>query len=43
MDPGQLAAYLLALTQVEEMMIARSHVLKIVYRYYTGITTPDTV
>jgi hypothetical protein len=41
-DPGELPAYLLELTQVEEMIIARSHVQIMVYRYrsyqyyYTG-------
>lgn len=33
MDPGELPAYLPALTQVEEMIIARSHVQMMVYRY----------
>ena len=42
MDPGELPAYLPELTQVEEMIIARSHVQMMVYRYrghqyhYTG-------
>jgi hypothetical protein len=42
MDLGELLAYLLELTQVEEMIIARSHVQMMVYRYrghqyhYTG-------
>lgn len=42
MDPGELPAYLPALTQVEEMIIARSHVQIMVHRYrghqyhYTG-------
>jgi len=33
MDPGEFPAYLPALTQVEEMIIARSHVQMMVYRY----------
>jgi hypothetical protein len=33
MDPGELPAYLPALTQVEEMIIARSHVQIMVFRY----------
>jgi hypothetical protein len=33
MDPGDIPAYLLELTQVEEMIIARSHVQMMVYRY----------
>jgi hypothetical protein len=33
MDPGELPAHLPALTQVEEMIIARSHVQMLVYRY----------
>jgi hypothetical protein len=33
MDPGELAAYLPELTQVEEMIIARCHVQMMVYRY----------
>jgi len=32
-DPGELPAHLPALTQVEEMIIARSHVQMMVYRY----------
>jgi hypothetical protein len=42
MDPGELPAYLLELTQVEEIIIALSHVQIMVYRYrghqyhYTG-------
>lgn len=41
MDPGELPAYMPELTQVEEMIIARSHVQMTVYRYrrqyhYTG-------
>ncbi|KID81041.1 ATP-dependent DNA helicase PIF1 [Metarhizium guizhouense ARSEF 977] len=42
MDPGELPAYLPELTQVEEMIIARSHVQMMVHRYrghqyhYTG-------
>jgi hypothetical protein len=35
MDPGELLVYLLELTQVEEMIIARSYVQIIVY-YYRG-------
>jgi Domain of unknown function (DUF6570) len=33
MDPGEVPAYLPALTQVEEMIIARSHVQMLVHRY----------
>jgi hypothetical protein len=33
MDPRELPAYLLELTQVEEMIIARSHVQIMVYYY----------
>ena len=33
MDPGELPAHLPKLTQVEEMIIARSHVQMIVHRY----------
>jgi len=33
MDPGELPAHLPELTQVEEMIIARSHIQMIVYRY----------
>jgi hypothetical protein len=33
MDPGELPAHLPELTQVEEMIIARSHVQMLVYRY----------
>jgi hypothetical protein len=33
MDPGELPAHLPELTQVEEMIIARSHIQIIVYRY----------
>jgi hypothetical protein len=33
MDPGELLAHLPELTQVEEMIIARSHVQMMVYRY----------
>ena len=33
MDPGEVPAYLPALTQVEEMTIARSHVQMLVHRY----------
>ena len=33
MDPGKLPSYLPELTQVEEMIIARSHVQMMVYRY----------
>ena len=33
MDPGVLPAHLPALTQVEEMVIARSHVQMVLYRY----------
>jgi hypothetical protein len=33
MDPGELPAHLPALTQVEEMIIARSHVQMLVHRY----------
>jgi ATP-dependent DNA helicase PIF1 len=33
MDPGVLPAYLPALTQIEEMIIARSHIQMIIYRY----------
>ncbi|KAM3502205.1 hypothetical protein MY11210_009143 [Beauveria gryllotalpidicola] len=33
MDPGELPAYLPELTQVEEMIIARSHVQMMVHRY----------
>jgi hypothetical protein len=33
MDPGEVLAHLPALTQVEEMIIARSHVQMMVYRY----------
>ena len=33
MDPGDIPAYLLELTQIEEMIIARSHVQMMVYRY----------
>ena len=33
MDPGDVLAYLPALTQVEEMIIARSHVHMLVHRY----------
>src|ERR1700734_4021695 len=42
MDPGELLAHLPELTQVEEMIIARSHVQMMVHRYrghqyhYTG-------
>src|SRR6195952_155722 len=42
MDPGEVPAYLPELTQIEEMIIARSHVQMMVYRYrghqyhYTG-------
>jgi hypothetical protein len=42
MDPGELPAHLPELSQVEEMVIARSHVQMMVYRYrghqyhYTG-------
>jgi hypothetical protein len=32
-DPGELPAYLLALTQVKEMIIARLHVQIIVFWY----------
>jgi len=32
-DPGELLAHLPELTQVEEMIIARSHVQMLVYRY----------
>ena len=34
MDPGELPAHLPELTQVEEMIIARSHVQMMVYRYH---------
>ncbi|KIX03743.1 uncharacterized protein Z518_07296 [Rhinocladiella mackenziei CBS 650.93] len=33
MDPGEIPAHLPALTQVEEMIIARSHVQMLVHRY----------
>jgi len=33
MDPGDIPAYLPELTQIEEMIIARSHVQMMVYRY----------
>src|SRR3979411_2487982 len=33
MDPGEVPAHLPALTQVEEMIIARSHVQMLVHRY----------
>jgi hypothetical protein len=33
LDPGDVPAYLLELSQVEEMIIARSHVQLIVTRY----------
>ena len=33
MDPGDVPAHLPALTQVEEMIIAHSHVQMLVYRY----------
>jgi hypothetical protein len=33
MDPGEVPARLPALTQVEEMIIAQSHVQMMVYRY----------
>ena len=33
MDPGELPAYLLELIQVEEMIIAWSHVQMMVHRY----------
>src|ERR1700712_3254364 len=42
MDPGEVPAYLPELTQIEEMIIARSHVQMMIYRYrghqyhYTG-------
>jgi hypothetical protein len=34
MDPGEVPAYLPALTQVEEMIIACSHVQMLVHRYW---------
>src|SRR5258706_16007955 len=33
MDPGDIPAYLPELTQVEEMIVARSHVQMMVHRY----------
>ena len=33
MDPGMFPAHLPALTQIEEMIIARSHVQMVLYRY----------
>jgi hypothetical protein len=33
MDPGIVPAYLPALSQIEEMVIARSHVQMIIKRY----------
>jgi hypothetical protein len=33
MDPGEIPAYLPKLTQIEEMIIARSHVQMMVFRY----------
>lgn len=33
MDPGALPTHLPVLTQIEEMIIARSHVQMLVYRY----------
>lgn len=33
MDPGEIPAHLPALTQVEEMILARSHVQMLVHRY----------
>jgi hypothetical protein len=33
MDPGVFPAHLPALTQIEEMIIARSHVQMVLYRY----------
>jgi len=33
MDPGELPAYLPALSQVEEIIIARSHMQMLIYRY----------
>ena len=33
MDPGVLPAYLSMLTQIEEMIIARSHIQMIIYCY----------
>jgi hypothetical protein len=33
MDPGEVLAYLPALTQVDEMIIARSHVQMLVHQY----------
>jgi hypothetical protein len=33
MDPGEIPAYLPKLTQVEEMIIAQSHVQMMVHRY----------
>jgi hypothetical protein len=33
-DPGEVPAYLPALTQVKEIIIARSHVQMLVHRYH---------